>query len=197
MKNDIRLHDGLIIFTESCSDMVQNQMEEDVDCGGPNCADCPTCSDEVKNQDEEDIDCGGSSCDPCPTCSDKVKNGDEEDIDCGGSNCDACPSCTDGIKNQDEEDIDCGGACDVCPCKNKLTRQQCNGKFKNGKCNKPWVQKRCKATCGHYTKCCGNKMGDQRCERLKPYCNANWIVPEWIAKKVGNRCKKTCGKCPN
>ena len=176
--------------------MVQNQMEEDVDCGGPNCADCPTCSDEVKNQDEEDIDCGGSSCDPCPTCTDEIKNGDEDDIDCGGS-CDACPTCTDGMKNGDEEDVDCGGSCDACPCKNKLTRQQCNGKFKNGKCNRPWVQKRCKATCGHYSNCCGNKMGDQRCERLKPYCNANWIVPEWIARKVGNRCQKTCGKCPN
>ena len=198
MKNDIRLHDSLITFTESCTDMVQNQMEEGVDCGGPNCesAPCPTCTDKIKNQDEEDIDCGGSCPDACPTCTDNIKNGDEDDVDCGGA-CDACPSCTDGIRNQDEEDVDCGGACDVCPCKNKLTRQQCNGKFKNGKCNKPWVQKRCKATCGHYSKCCGNKMGDQRCERLKPYCNANWIVPEWIAKKVGNRCKKTCGKCPN
>ena len=67
-------------------------MEEGVDCGGPNCADCPTCTDNVKNQDEEDIDCGGSSCDPCPA---------EE-------------TCTDGIKNQDEDDIDCGGACDAC-----------------------------------------------------------------------------------
>ena len=153
MKNDIRLHDSLITFAESCTD-------------------------KIKNQDEENIDCGGSSCATCPP---------EEPEE----------TCTDGMKNQDEDDIDCGGACDVCPCKNKLTRQQCNGKFKNGKCNRPWVQKRCKATCGHYSNCCGNKMGDQRCERLKPYCNANWIVPEWIAKKVGNRCKKTCGKCPN
>ena len=85
MKNDISLHDSLIIFTESCTDMVQNQMEEGVDCGGPNCDACPTCSDKIMNQDEEDVDCGGSCPDACPTCDDKVKNGDEEDIDCGGN----------------------------------------------------------------------------------------------------------------
>ena len=64
-------------------------MEEGVDCGGPNCADCPTCSDGLKNQDEEDIDCGGSSCAACETCTDGIKNQDEDDIDCGGA-CDAC-----------------------------------------------------------------------------------------------------------
>ncbi|MDP3917450.1 MAG: hypothetical protein Q8Q42_04170 [Nanoarchaeota archaeon] len=32
------------------------------DCGGLNCPRCPTCSDNVENQGEEGIDCGG----PCP-----------------------------------------------------------------------------------------------------------------------------------
>jgi len=103
-------------MNESCMDMVQNQMETDVDCGGPHCDPCPTCMDGIKNQDEEDVDCGGSNCDPCATCTDGMKNGDEEDIDCGGSNCDPCGTCKDGIKNGDEEDIDCGGSCPCCGC---------------------------------------------------------------------------------
>jgi len=136
---------------------------------------------------------------PMPeSCTDQIKNQDEEDIDCGGSSCAAClpeqpeETCADGIKNQDEDDIDCGGACDACEedsCKNKLPRRLCNGKWRNGKCKKPWVQKRCSATCGH-TKphgCCGNKMNDRRCNRLKPYCKRNW--------KIANRCEKACGKC--
>ena len=79
-------------FTESCFDGVQNQMEDDVDCGGPNCQICETCTDGIQNQDEEDIDCGGSMCVAClqeETCFDGIQNQDEEDIDCGGS----CPPC--------------------------------------------------------------------------------------------------------
>ena len=70
-----------------------------------------------------------------------------------------------------------------------MARRLCNGKWRNGKCKKLWVQKRCSATCGH-TKphgCCGNKMNDRRCNRLKPYCKRNW--------KIANRCEKACGKC--
>ena len=70
MKNDIRLHDSLITFTESCTDQIKNQDEEDIDCGGSSCAAClpeqpeETCADGIKNQDEDDIDCGGA-CDAC------------------------------------------------------------------------------------------------------------------------------------
>jgi len=155
-------------MNESCFDNVQNQMEDDVDCGGPNCPICETCTDGIQNQDEEDIDCGGSMCDACLQ---------EE-------------TCFDGIQNQDEEDIDCGGSCPPCDdmmCKNKLPRRVCNGKWRNGKCKKPWVQARCMATCGHWSKCCGNKMSDLRCNKLKPYCQRSL--------KIASRCQKTCGKC--
>ena len=72
-------------------------------------------------------------------------------------------------------------------CKNKLPRRVCNGKWRNGKCKKPWVQARCMATCGHWSKCCGNKMSDLRCNKLKPYCQRSM--------KIASRCQKTCGKC--
>lgn len=47
----------------TCSDGIQNQGEEAVDCGGP-CPACPTCSDGIQNQNETGIDCGGA----CPAC---------------------------------------------------------------------------------------------------------------------------------
>jgi hypothetical protein len=50
----------------SCTDTIQNQGEEGVDCGGP-CDACPTCDDGIMNQDELAIDCGGS-CPSCPAC---------------------------------------------------------------------------------------------------------------------------------
>ena len=49
----------------SCNDGIQNQGEQDIDCGGP-CEACPTCSDGIQNGDETDVDCGGS-CTPCDT----------------------------------------------------------------------------------------------------------------------------------
>jgi len=47
----------------SCSDNIQNQEEEEVDCGGP-CMPCPSCDNFVQDIDEQGIDCGG----PCPKC---------------------------------------------------------------------------------------------------------------------------------
>jgi hypothetical protein len=70
----------------SCNDLVKNNGESDVDCGGPcglcingktcNAAtDCvsnecnvtcqPSCTDMAKTQDETDVDCGGTECMPC------------------------------------------------------------------------------------------------------------------------------------
>lgn len=71
-----------------------------------------TCSDGIQNQGEEGIDCGGP-CEACDTCMDGVQNGDETGVDCGGS-CDPCPTCTDGVQNGDETGVDCGGSCDPC-----------------------------------------------------------------------------------
>ncbi|MBU0467282.1 MAG: hypothetical protein KJ718_00605 [Nanoarchaeota archaeon] len=49
----------------SCSDKIKNCHDDKcellVDCGGP-CQECPTCSDGIQNQEEEGIDCGI----PCP-----------------------------------------------------------------------------------------------------------------------------------
>ena len=47
------------------------------------CEYVPTCSDEIQNQGEEGVDCGGS-CQACITCSDGIQNQNEEGIDCGG-----------------------------------------------------------------------------------------------------------------
>ena len=48
----------------------------------------PTCTDGLQNQDEEGVDCGGV-CEACPTCYDGILNQNEESTDCGGE----CPAC--------------------------------------------------------------------------------------------------------
>lgn len=70
----------------TCFDEVKNQGELRVDCGGPNCPECPpSCEDRIWNQDEQSpvsltnpnvlgIDCGGDECIPCSTCEDGVQN---------------------------------------------------------------------------------------------------------------------------
>jgi len=54
------------------------------DCGGP-CEPCPTCDDIIMNQGEIGIDCGGSGCPDCLTdgnCLNGFIDGDELYIDC-------------------------------------------------------------------------------------------------------------------
>ncbi len=99
-------------YIPTCNDLVKNQNETGVDCGGP-CLPCPTCSDGVQNQAETGVDCGGP-CRLCSTCSDGTRNQGEEGIDCGGP-CLPCPTCYDGLRNQGEEGADCGGPCKACP----------------------------------------------------------------------------------
>ena len=99
-------------YIPTCNDLVKNQNETGVDCGGP-CQPCPTCSDGIQNQAEIGVDCGGP-CRPCLTCSDGTRNQGEEGIDCGGP-CLPCPTCYDGLRNQGEEGADCGGPCKACP----------------------------------------------------------------------------------
>ncbi|MEM0231202.1 MAG: hypothetical protein QXJ50_03470 [Candidatus Woesearchaeota archaeon] len=72
----------------------------------------PSCYDLVKNNGEEGVDCGGP-CPSCPSCSDLIKNGLETGVDCGGL-CAPCPNCSDGIQNQGETGVDCGGPCQPC-----------------------------------------------------------------------------------
>ncbi|MFH1409779.1 MAG: hypothetical protein ABIH34_07745 [Nanoarchaeota archaeon] len=114
-------------YIPTCSDLIRNQNETGVDCGGP-CPPCPTCDDGIQNGGEEDIDCGGL-CYPCGTCNNSIKDchdgSCETDVDCGGP-CAPCPSCSDGIQNQDETDVDCGGQiCKIC--------QTCDDDIQNGK----------------------------------------------------------------
>ncbi|MBN2367453.1 hypothetical protein JXC34_00415 [Candidatus Woesearchaeota archaeon] len=74
-----------------------------------------TCFDILRNQDETDIDCGGLICEPCNNGLHCLF-----DFDCKSGFChpidNICvdPTCTDGFLNQGEEDIDCGGPCPPC-----------------------------------------------------------------------------------
>ncbi len=100
----------------TCDDGIQNGNETGVDCGGPDCPACPTCDDGIQNGNETGVDCGGPDCPACPTCDDGIQNGNETGVDCGGPDCPACPTCDDGIQNGNETGVDCGGPdCAACP----------------------------------------------------------------------------------
>ena len=127
----------------SCSDMMQNGTETDVDCGGE-CIDrcerdqkcivtsdcegecdnkvCVDCFDNTKNGTEGDVDCGGScvkKCDDGDTC------GVGADCFSGVCNAGTCapPSCTDVVQNGGETDVDCGGP----GCPDCVTGKKCVG----------------------------------------------------------------------
>ena len=78
----------------TCEDGIQNGEETGVDCGGPDCPECPpaSCEDGIQNGDETDVDCGGS-CAPCETaCTDININGNDFESSYGiwndgGSDC--------------------------------------------------------------------------------------------------------------
>ncbi|MEE2788500.1 MAG: VWA domain-containing protein, partial [Myxococcota bacterium] len=145
----------------TCDDSLKNLSETDVDCGGPQCAQCPdlkTCNNST--------DCQSGVCEAglcqVPTCSDMVQNGRETGTDCG-SDCPACPAgtpcavandcqsavcsagrcaqptCSDNVKNGDETGQDCGGSCTPCPAgalctiANDCTSAVCT----NGVCQAP------------------------------------------------------------
>jgi len=71
-----------VCLAPTCSDLIQNQGETNIDCGGP-CGAC-SCNDGIRNQGETGVDCGG----PCLLC-----NGDL----CSPSNPAECRS---GICNE-------------------------------------------------------------------------------------------------
>jgi hypothetical protein len=128
-----------------CADLIQDNFESDVDCGGPNqCARCP-----IGAACTVDSDCAENKCEGpdgaklCtgPTHDDGRKNDSETGVDCGCVQCaklcdtgEGCasaahcasgvcyggkclaPSCFDYVKNGDEVDVDCGGSCALaCP----------------------------------------------------------------------------------
>ncbi|MFT6000096.1 MAG: hypothetical protein ACI81P_002556, partial [Neolewinella sp.] len=45
------------------------------------------------------VDCGGPDCAACPTCTDGIQNGSETGVDCGGPDCAACLLYDQGIVN--------------------------------------------------------------------------------------------------
>jgi hypothetical protein len=119
----------------SCGDGRQNDMETDVDCGGPECPGCAdtlmctvgsdcagercvggmcvSCMDMTRNAEETDVDCGGGL---CPPCADRLMC--MVGSDCAGGACESgrCVSCSDGVRNQDETDVDCGGSACTARC---------------------------------------------------------------------------------
>jgi len=151
-------------MNESCYDTIQNQLEEDVDCGGPNCPICETCMDGMQNQDEEQTDCGGSKCEPClpeDTCEDGILNGDEEDVDCGGS----CPPCG-------------GDKPAWYPGKYKICREA----RRKGKCDDPKIKAHCQRACRSFKD--NDRYGKERCWALRWHCTKSLHVKK--------HCGKTC-----
>jgi hypothetical protein len=70
-----------------------------------------TCTDLILNGSETDVDCGGGSCSGCSNgkvCSLATDCSSER---CVGGRCAALPACDDGLKNGTETDVDCGGSC--------------------------------------------------------------------------------------
>jgi hypothetical protein len=124
---------GNSCLAPTCNDVIKNQGESDVDCGGAelrplrdeqglrrrrrlrerhcvgNLCAAPTCNDVIKNQGESDVDCGG------PTATRVDGQGLRAQHDCASLHCVGlvcvAPTCADGIKNQNETDVDCSGPC--------------------------------------------------------------------------------------
>jgi hypothetical protein len=121
----------------TCTDLIQNGSETDVDCGGG----CPVCGNGLKCLGG--TDCASKVCTAgrcaAPSCTDGVQNGTETDLNCGGGACPGCtpglhclsysdcdswvcagnvcqaPTCSDGVQNGDEQAVDCGGSEPGCP----------------------------------------------------------------------------------
>jgi subtilisin-like proprotein convertase family protein len=87
----------------ACNDGVLNGNETGLDCGGPDCANCPN----GRGCDTGD-DCISGFCNPntslcaAPVCNDGYANGAETDVDCGGG---LCPDCALGFAC--DGDFDC------------------------------------------------------------------------------------------
>jgi hypothetical protein len=111
--------DGVCVAVESCLDLIQNQDETDVDCGGSICASCALEKSCSIASDCSNGNCVDGLCTAIPTCVDGLQNQDETDVDCGGSICGSCDvggSCSIG---SDCSSNDCTeGVCVTCDLTN-------------------------------------------------------------------------------
>jgi hypothetical protein len=99
---------SLTCVANQCDDRHKDDLESDVDCGGPI---CPRCA--IDQTCLADTDCKSDACDGlffrcvATQCADHRQDGMESDVDCGGPVCGVCAS---GKKCNN--DFDCYGSCD-------------------------------------------------------------------------------------
>jgi hypothetical protein len=104
-------------------DGMQNDVETDVDCGGPDCDPCEPLKGCALPSDCDTSNCERGLCVPA-TCADSLLNGDESDVDCGGScyyRCTAGKTCNAGSDCESGSCAagyccapDCEGVCRQC-----------------------------------------------------------------------------------
>ena len=87
---------GNCINEPSCSNGLQDGLESDVDCGGPNCSTCVTGGSCTVTTDCESGVCVENLC-AAPTCNDNVQNQDETGVDTGGQCAPASAYCDYGV----------------------------------------------------------------------------------------------------
>ncbi len=106
-------------FTCSAGSCVASSCSTNADCsGGDVClsgtCQAPTCSDLIKDGLETDVDCGGNTCGVCTVGRSCLTGTDCTSGVCAAGTCQT-PSCSDGVKNGNETDKDCGGgSCGAC-----------------------------------------------------------------------------------
>ncbi|MED5370287.1 MAG: hypothetical protein VX899_04660 [Myxococcota bacterium] len=113
---------------EHCSDGVDNDDDDLVDCADPDCSELciEDCGDGVDNDQDGQIDCADTSCRQDPVCQEDCSDGVDNDLDgltdCEDGDCQLdCieTACEDGLDNDanglaDCQDPDCWGIVD-CP----------------------------------------------------------------------------------
>ncbi|HZS37827.1 MAG TPA: hypothetical protein VFF06_13410 [Polyangia bacterium] len=73
----------------------------------------PSCTDLMRNGDETDVDCGGS-CSPCAVDKSCLVGADCATGVCSTQHVCLAPTCMDGVQNGTETGVDCGGDCPPC-----------------------------------------------------------------------------------
>ncbi|CAN0249227.1 unnamed protein product, partial [Laminaria digitata] len=110
----------------TCSDMVKNQNESDIDCGGVCMTGCQLDAACNSNSDcATGLECEANIC-VVDTCQNMIKDANEADIDCGGTS--SCARCSEGQECGLESDCSAGNTClnDIC------VNAQCNNMTKDG-----------------------------------------------------------------